>query len=327
MLAESKDDAFRTQLEPYRRPITMHAYRMLGSIHDAEEVAQESLLRGWEHIGELRSGAAAKSWLYKIATNACLDRLKARRRRALPPQVAPAADPAQAPGPPAHEGLWLEPAPDAWLEVPGDPQYQPDARAMQHESIALAFITALQLLPPKQRAALLLVDVLGLRPRETAELLETTETSVNSLLQRARNSVETRAVEPRPLTGPDEKALLGRLIDSWERGDLDALTGLLAKDAVFSMPPHAEWYAGRAAIRQFFERFFVAEPKRFRLVPVGANGCPAVAVYAAPITGGAFEPVAITLFTMRDGAVAEITKFTMPDLFGVFGLPDRLSDA
>jgi RNA polymerase sigma-70 factor (ECF subfamily) len=327
MLAESKNDAFRTQLEPYRRPITMHAYRMLGSIQDAEEVAQESLLRGWEHLDELRSGAAAKSWLYKIATNACLDRLKARRRRSLPPQVGPASDPAQEPGPPAHEGLWLEPAPDAWLEVAGDPQQQPDARAMQHESIALAFITALQLMPPKQRAALLLVDVLGLRPRETAELLETSEASVNSLLQRARNNVGTRAAEPRPRIDHDEKVLLGRLIDSWERGDLDALTGLLAKDAVFSMPPHAEWYAGRAAIRQFFERFLVAEPKRFRLVPVGANGSPAVGVYAAPIEGGAFEPVAITLFTLRDGSVVEITKFTMPYLFGLFGLPDRLPDA
>ena len=327
MLAESKDDAFRTQLEPYRRQITLHAYRMLGSLQDAEEVAQESLVRGWEHLDQLRSGAAAKAWLYKIATNACLDRLKARRRRALPPAVAAAADPAQPPGAPAHERLWIEPAPDAWLEVPADPQQRPDARAMRHESIALAFITALQLLPPKQRAALLLVDVLGLRPRETADLLETTEVSVNSLLQRARKNLETRAVEPRPPTGPDETALLHRLIDTWERGDLDALTGLLARDAVFSMPPHAEWYAGRAAIRQFFERFFVADPKRFRLMPVGANGSPAVGVYAAPIEGGTFEPVAITLFTIRDGLVAEITKFTMPQLFPLFGLPDRLPDA
>ena len=327
MLAESKDDAFRTQLEPYRRPITLHAYRMLGSLQDAEEVAQESLVRGWEHLDELRAGGAAKAWLYKIATNACLDRLKARRRRALPPAVAPAADPAQAPGPPAHEGMWIEPAPDAWLEVPADAEQRPDARAMRHESIALAFITALQLLPPKQRAALLLVDVLGLSPRETAGLLETTEVSANSLLQRARKNVETRVVEPRPPTGPDETALLGRLIDTWERGDLDALTGLLAKDAVFSMPPHAEWYAGRAAIRQFFERFFVADPKRFRLVPVGANGSLAVGVYAAPIEGGTFDPVAITLFTIRDGLVAEITKFTMPQLFPSFGLPEHLPDA
>ena len=324
MLAGSKDEAFRTQLEPHRRPITLHAYRMLGSIQDAEEVAQESLLRGWERLEELRSSAAAKAWLYKIATNACLDRLKARRRRALPPQVAPAADPAQAPGPPAHEGLWIEPAPDAWLEVPGDPEQQPDARAMRHESIALAFITALQLLPPKQRAALLLVDVLGLRPRDAADLLETTEVSVNSLLQRARKSAETRDVEPRRPTGPDETALLARLIESWERGDLNALTGLLAEDAIFSMPPHAEWYAGRPAIRQFFERFLVTEPTRFRLVPIAANGSPAVGVYAAPLEGGAFEPVAITLFTVREGLVWEITKFTMPDLFPLFGLPGRL---
>jgi len=326
MLAASKDEAFRTELEPHRRPITLHAYRMLGSLQDAEEVAQESLLRGWQRRGELRSEGAAKAWLYKIATNACLDRLKARRRRALPRQIAPAADPAEAPGPPAHEGLWVEPAPDAWLEIPSDPQQQPDARAMRHESIALAFITALQLLPPKQRAALLLVDVLGLRPRETAELLETTEVSVNSLLQRARKSVETRDVEPQPPIGADETALLGRLIDAWERGDLDALSSLLAKDAVFSMPPNAEWYTGRAAIRQFFERFLVADPKRFRLVPIAANGSPAVGVYAAPPEGGPFDPVAITLFTVRGGLVSEIIKFTTPQLFPLFGLPGRLRD-
>jgi RNA polymerase sigma-70 factor (ECF subfamily) len=327
MLAASKDEAFRTQLEPHRRPITLHAYRMLGSLQDAEEVAQESLVRGWERLEELRSSGAAKAWLYKIATNACLDRLKARRRRALPREVAPAADPAQVPGPPAHEGLWLEPAPDAWLDVPSDPQQQPDARAMRHESIALAFIAALQLLPPKQRAALLLVDVLGLRPRETAELLETTEVSVNSLLQRARKSVETRNVESQSPIGPDETMLLRRLIDSWERGDLNALTSLLAHDAVFSMPPHAEWYAGRVAIRQFFERFLVADPKRFRLVPVRANGSPAVGVYAAAPDSGAFEPVAITSFTIRDGLVSEIIKFTTPALFASFGLPDRLPDS
>jgi RNA polymerase sigma-70 factor (ECF subfamily) len=147
---------------------------------------------------------------------------------------------------------------------------------------------------------------------------------VNSLLQRARKSVETRDVAPRPPTGNAEKELLGRLIDSWERGDLDALTGLLAKDAVFSMPPHAEWYAGRAAIRQFFERFLVADPKRFRLVPVGANGSAAVGVYAGPLEGGPLEPVAITLFTVRDGSVSEIIKFTTPQLFPLFGLPKQL---
>jgi RNA polymerase sigma-70 factor, ECF subfamily len=326
MLATSRDDAFRTQLEPHRRAVTLHCYRMLGSIEDAEEIAQESLVRAWQRFDDLRSSGSAKSWLYKIATNACLDRLKGRRRRVLPPEVAPAAAPGRAPAPPAHERLWVQPAPDAWLEVPDDPEQQPDAQALRHESIGLAFITALQLLPPKQRAALLLVDVLGWRPRETADLLRATEASVNSLLQRARKNLESRDVEPRPPAGPEQAALLQRLIGTWESGDLDGLTALLAEDAVFSMPPSVEWYAGRAAIRRFFEQFLVVDPKRFRLLPLAANGSPAVAVYAAPIAGGPFEAVAITLFSMRGGLVSQITKFTMPRLFPLFGLPERLPD-
>jgi len=164
--ADSRDDAFRIELEPHRRAITLHCYKMLGSLHDAEEIAQESLLRAWERLDELRSSGAAKAWLYRIATNACLDLLKARRRRALPHQVAPPADPEQPLGQPAHEALWIEPAPDALFDVPADPQQHPEAQASLHESVSLAFITALQLLPAKQRAALLLVDVLGWRPRE-----------------------------------------------------------------------------------------------------------------------------------------------------------------
>jgi RNA polymerase sigma-70 factor, ECF subfamily len=170
---------------------------MLGSLQDAEEIAQESLLRGWQRLEELRSSSATKPWLYRIATNACLDRLKQRRRRAQAHQIAPPADPDRPFGPPAQEVLWIEPAPDALLEIPGNAREQPEARAAMHESISLAFITALQLLPPKQRAALLLIDVLGWRPRETAELLKTTEISVNSLLQRARKNLETQDAEAR----------------------------------------------------------------------------------------------------------------------------------
>ena len=161
MLSGSKDEPFRTQIEPHRRAITAHCYRMLGSLQDAEEVAQESLLRGWQRLDELRSSDASKAWLYRIATNACLDRLKQRRRRVQSHQVAPQADPERPMGPPVHEYLWIEPAPDALLEIPADAGLQPDTRASMHESISLAFITALQLLPAKQRAALLLVDVLG----------------------------------------------------------------------------------------------------------------------------------------------------------------------
>jgi RNA polymerase sigma-70 factor (ECF subfamily) len=326
MLSDSKDEAFRTQFEPHRRAITAHSYRMLGSIQDAEEIAQESLLRAWQRRGELRSTDSARAWLYKIATNASLDRLKQRRRRALPHHVAPPADPEQPFGPPAHEGLWIEPAPDALLEAPDDPEERPEARASMSESISLAFITALQLLPPKQRAALLLVDVLGWRPHETAELLKTTEASVNSLLQRARKSLETREVQPQPPAGPEDAALLQRFMATWESGDLDAFTALLAEDAVLSMPPQPQWYAGRAAIRRFFERLLRAEPRRYRFVPLQANGLPGFALYARPVGGSSYVAAGITLLSLRQGLISQVTRFSMPRLFPLFGLPERLPE-
>jgi RNA polymerase sigma-70 factor (ECF subfamily) len=324
MRTESTDDAFRTQLEPHRRALTLHCYRMLGSLHDAEEIAQESLLRGWERLDELRASAAAKAWLFRIATNACLDLLKARRRRALPHQVAPPADPERPVGQPAHEGLWIEPAPDALFDVAADPRPGPDAQASLHESISLAFVTALQLLPAKQRAALLLVDVLGWRPRETAELLKTTEISVNSLLQRARQNLDEHRGEPQPVPGPEDTATLERFIKAFESRDLDTFTALLAEDAILSMPPQPEWYAGRGPISQWYAGFLADVPARFRLVPIRANGSPAVGVYAAPVDGGPYEAVAITLFATRHGRISQITKFGMPGLFPKFGLAEQL---
>ena len=193
-----------------------------------------------------------------------------------------------------------------------------------HESVGLAFIAALQLLPPKQRAALLLVDVLGWRPNEAADLLKTTEASVNSLLQRARGNLETRRVAPQPPPGPDDAALLQRFITAWESRDLDAFTALIAEDAVFSMPPHPTWYAGQAAIKRFYERLFAADPRPYRLVPLRANGSLAVAVYRAPVSGGSYEPMAITLLSVREARFFQLTNFAMPRLFAPFGLPERL---
>jgi RNA polymerase sigma-70 factor (ECF subfamily) len=326
MLSGSKDEPFRTQIEPHRRAITAHCYRMLGSLQDAEDVAQESFLRGWQRFDELRSVGASKAWLYKIATNACLDRLKQRRRRVQSHQVAPQADPERPMGPPVHEYLWIEPAPDALLEAPGDARQQPDARASMHESISLAFITALQLLPAKQRAALLLVDVLGWRPRETAELLKTTEVSVNSLLQRARKSLETYHAEPEPLAGPGDAEIVRRYVAVWESGDLDAFTALLAEDAIMSMPPQLEWYTGHPAIRRFLERAMAAEPRQHRFVPLRANGSPGVAVYTRPMHGGSFAAAGITVFVVRQGLVSQVTRFVIPQIFPLFGLPDRMPD-
>jgi RNA polymerase sigma-70 factor (ECF subfamily) len=302
---------------------------MLGSLHDAEEIAQESLVRGWQRLDEVRSADATRSWLYKIATNLCLDALKGRRRRALPHLLAPPATSRTAFGPPAHEGLWIEAAPDMLLDVEDDPEQRPDARVSLRESIGLAFITALQFLPPKQRAALLLVDVVGWTPRETADLLETSTVSVNSLLQRARKSVETLPAEPSRSAqrGDDDAELLRRYITTWESGDLDALTALLAEDAILSMPPQREWYAGREAIKQFLARVLAGPPRAYRLLPTRANGGHAMAVYTRPMAGGVYEPAALTLLTIRGGLFSQMVRFASPHVFPRFGLPDRLPES
>jgi RNA polymerase sigma-70 factor (ECF subfamily) len=323
----SKDhrESFGTLFEPHRRAITLHCYRMLGSLQDAEEIVQESLLRAWQRQDEVRSTAATRAWLYKIATNACLDLLKVRRRRALPHLVAPSANAATPLGAPADERLWVEPAPDTLLESAGEGE-RPDERVSLRESIGLAFITALQFLSPKQRAALLLVDVLGWTPQETAALLETSVFSVSSLLQRARKSVEARREDDAPAeVSSADAALLRRFITAWESGDLDAFTALLADDAVLSMPPQPEWFAGREAIGRLLATVLATDRRQRRLLPLGANAGPAVAVYVRPTPGAAYEASAIILLTMRLGHIARMTRFTLPRLFPSFGLPMSLS--
>jgi len=324
MASDSRDQDFLTQLEPQRRAITAHCYRMLGSLHDAEELAQDSLLRAWQRLDELRSSAATKAWLYRIATNACLDRLKQRRRRVQSHDIGPKADPERPLGGADAEQLWVEPAPDSLFELAGDTEQRPDARAEMRESISLAFVTALQLLPPKQRAALLLVDVLGWRPRETAELLETTEVSVNSLLQRARKSVDKHDAPAAPGPGPDDAEVLRRYIAIWESGDIAAFTALLTNDAIMSMPPQVEWFAGPGSIARFLARARERSPWQYRFVPLRANGAPALAVYTRPLSGGPYRAAGITVFVVRGGQVAQVTRFVMPSLFPRFGLAESL---
>jgi RNA polymerase sigma-70 factor (ECF subfamily) len=326
MRAQSTDDDFRTQLEPYRRAILVHCYRMLGSLQEAEEIAQDSLLRAWQRLDQRSAPGSTRAWLYKIATNACLDVLKVRRRRSLPHLLGPAASPAAGFGPPLLEVDWIEPAPDALLDAADEATLGPDQRVSLRESVGLAFITALQLLSPKQRATLLLIDVLGWTPEDTASLLDTTVASVNSLLQRARKKVESRAGDA-GVSGPADDALLRRYITTWESGDLAAFAALLAEDARLVMPPQPEWYAGPAAICQFLAQLMATRPQRYRLVPVAANRQAAVAVYTAPIAGGEFRAAAIHVVAMRDGRVTQMTRFAAPDLFPRFRLPAQLRDA
>jgi RNA polymerase sigma-70 factor, ECF subfamily len=321
-------EPFRVLFEPHRRSVTLHCYRMLGSLQDAEEIVQETLLRGWQRRDEVRSPSAMRAWLYKIATNACLDHLlKTRRRRALPHLVGPPQSTAIRLGPPADERLWVEPAPDTLFDLEDDAGHRPDERVSRRESVGLAFITALQSLSPKQRAALLLVDVLGWTPQETAALLQTTVFSVSSLLQRARKGVATRGDEdtaPQQVSSSDA-ALLQRFIATWEGGDLEGFAALLAEDALLSMPPQPEWFVGREAIRRFFAAVWSSVPGQRRLVPIGANGAPAVAVYRRPLTAGAaYQAVAVTLVAIRDDRVSQMTRFAFPRLFPLFGLPSHL---
>jgi len=216
--------------------------------------------------------------------------------------------------------------PDALLDVPDETSRRPDERVPQRESIGLAFITALQLLSPKQRAALLLVDVLDWQPQEAAKLLDTSLASLNSLLQRTRKNVaEVKLSEPPSTVSHTDSALLQRFIHTWESGDTQAFAALLSDDALFSMPPQPEWFAGRDAIAQFFAAMWNALPGQRRLRPIAANGGPAVAVYRrASLPNARFEPGGITLLTMRDGYITHITRFGAPQLFTLFGLPTHL---
>jgi RNA polymerase sigma-70 factor (ECF subfamily) len=300
---------------------------MLGSLQDAEELTQEVLLRAWERREDVRSPSATRAWLYQIATNACLDHLlKVRRRRTLPHLAAPASTGVEL-GPPTEAWAWLEPAPDTLLAPEDSTSQRPDEQISLRESIGLAFIAALQSLSPKQRAALLLVDVLGWKPPETAAVLETSVASVNSLLQRARESADARrlGLTSPPEVSSSEEALLRRFVNAWESGDLEAFAALLTDDALFTMPPQPEWFSGREAIRRFFAFAWSTIPGERRLLPLRANGGPAVAVYSRPLgPNTVFRGGAITLLAFRDEHVSQITRFGLPQLFARFGLPSEL---
>src|SRR5215213_2025546 len=246
-------DQFGELTEPYRRELQVHCYRILGSLHEAEDIVQETMLRAWKRLDTYEGRASFRAWLYKIATNACLDALDQRRsRRLLPNQCGPAADPQTQISPPSPELVWLDPIPDEWL---GDiSALNPEARYSESESISFAFLTALQALPPRQRAVLILRDVLDFSANETAEVLELTVSSVNSALHRARTALSQSYQEREhqvPINSPSDertKWLLDHFVKAWERADVDGLVALLKEDAAFAMPPSPFWYQGRQSI-------------------------------------------------------------------------------
>jgi len=319
-------EAFRELVEPYRRELHVHCYRMLGSVQDAEDVLQETLLAAWRGLDRFQGRSSLRTWLYRIATNRCLNALRASDRRIR--EQAPRTE-VDLPEPTRWvEPTWLEPYPDALLDGLPDTAPGPDARYEHKEAISLAFVAAMQALPPRQRAALLLRDVLGLRASEVADALDTSEDSVTSALKRARAALATRL----PVAGaalPDsrrERELAARFAEAFEGGDVDAIVALLTDDAWLRMPPLPLEYQGRAAAAGFLETIAFRGTRRYRLIPTHANGQPAYGCYLYD----AHTPIArahgLLVITLAGERISGLTRFLDNSVLGHFGLPRTLRD-
>ncbi|GAA5041323.1 RNA polymerase sigma-70 factor (ECF subfamily) [Thermocatellispora tengchongensis] len=315
--------AFAELFERHRGELRVHCYRMLGSYDEAEDLVQETFLRAWKNLPGFEGRSTVRAWLYRIATNACLDVLDGRARRVLPQDLSGPYDP-DADLPPRTDIPWLQPFPDHLLD-------QPETAAEARETIELAFLAAIQHLPPRQRAVLILRDVLGWPARETAALLDASVASVNSALQRARATMREHLPERRtdwaPAAEPShgERAVLRRYMAAVERADLAAVAALLAEDVRAAMPPFPMWYRGREAVMATLTTSWdPASPHytgRFRLLPTRANGHPAAGVYLRGPGETAYAPAAISVLRVEDGRIAEMTAFHTPALFPAFALP------
>jgi len=323
--------------EPYRRELQVHCYRILGSLSDAEDLVQETLLRAWRRLDTYEGRASFRAWLYKIATNACLDALDHRRaqKRALPMATQSPADPHLPFAPPGLDPIWLEPFPDAWFV---EAAASPEARYTARESISLAFLAALQLLSARQRAALILCDVLGWSAREAAEILGMTVSAVNSALHRARATLarhyparDPESVLLAPPADETMRALLLRYVQAWESADVAGLVALLKEDVAFTMPPSPSWYRGRTATQIFVAATIFADntlfagvvPGRWRLLPAQANGQPAFALYQRDGSGG-YRAFGVQVLAFAGDGLAEVHNFLTPSLVTRFGLPGEL---
>ena len=318
-------DAFRELVEPYRRELQVHCYRMLGSFSDAEDALQDTLLAVWQGFGGFEQRASLRTWLYKVATNKCLDARRAARRRAARDWDVPGVEPPE----PTRLGevTWLEPYPDALLEGAIGVPLGPEARYEQTESVSLAFMTALQILPPRQVAVLILRDVLGFHASEVAGMLDSTVESVNSALKRARATLQRRqspdAVhEPPPAPGSSaEEAIVAKFARAWESADLDTLVALLTGDVFISMPPMPFEYRGQDLVARFCGSLFGAG-RRFDLVPTRANGQPAFGAYQhAP--DGTSHGMGLYVLTLTGDQICAMTRFENTVL-PWFGLPRSL---
>ena len=313
--------ALEQELEAYRRELTAYCYRMLGSGFEAEDAVQETMVRAWRGIGAFEARSALRSWLYRIATNVCLDMLRGPQRRARPMDLGPSSTADAALGAAAPEHAWVQPVADARVLPPdGDPA----ELAATRDSIRLAFVAALQHLPPKQRAVLILREVLRWQAAEVAELLDTSVASVNSALQRARATLAASNLESAGPTeiAPEQQALLARYVEAFERYDISSLVALIHEDATFSMPPYPLWLRGPLEI----SRWYLGQGigcRGSRLVPTAANGCAAFGAYK-PAGPGVHEPFSLQVIEVSDGRISGLHHFLYPEIFPAFGLPTRL---
>jgi RNA polymerase sigma-70 factor (ECF subfamily) len=347
--------AFARLIEPYRGQLHAHCYRMLGSVHDAEDALQEVSLRAWRGLSRFEGRSSLKSWLYTIATNTCLNQIERRPKRVLPVDYTGAADPHGGPGAPVVESVWIEPYPDELIGVE-DELAGPEARYEQREAVELAFVAALQLLPANQRAVLILREVLGFSAQETADALETSVASANSALQRARKTIEERGPKQsqqatlRELGDERVRQIVERYLEAWERNDVETVMDILAEDATFTMPPLASWFGGEESIRIFLRGWPLSGTWRWRPLPTRANGQPAIAYYIWDDGEGAYMPFALNVLTFRGERISAVDAFVtratdIPDgesyarwpdeqidparlyaTFESFGLPERLTD-
>ncbi|MQM25575.1 sigma-70 family RNA polymerase sigma factor [Glycomyces albidus] len=324
VLARPEAGEFARLTDPYRRELLVHCYRMLGSVHDAEDLVQETYLRAWRAFDRFEGRSSLRTWLYRIATHACLRALENRGRRPMPSGLGgPSGDPEGALEAPPREVTWLQPIPDALLSA------DPAQIATSREGTRLAFAAALQHLPARQRAVLILRDVLGWRASEVAELLDTSTAAVNSALQRARAQLEQAGlaedtlVEP---SDPERRELLDRFVAAFENGDAAALTRILRDDAVLEMPPFTAWFAGRDAIARFMASQGFAACGGAPMIPTAANGQPALASYERH-GDGVRRAHGIHVLTLTDSGIARIRTFLDTSLFATFGLPSSVPDA
>ena len=319
------EDAFRELTDPHRRELQVHCYRILGSVQDAEDLVQETLLAAWRGLEAFEGRSSVRAWLYRIATNRCLNVLRDRTRRprevqAMPPPPEPTR---------RTEPIWLEPYPDVLLEDIPDRSPGPAARYEAREAVELAFISALQNMPPRQRAALVLRDVLGFRTAEVAEMLDTGEASVKGALQRARATLDARPPAadraPRP-NSARERRLVGRFANAVQSGEVDDVVALLTDDALLTMPPQPLEYQGHEAIAAFLRHRAELRGAALRVVPTRANTQPAFGCYLPDAQAAIARPYGLLVLTLDEDAIAAITWFADTGLFRHFGLPRTLPD-